>query len=60
MGIWDASTSKWEKKGMRWIMGFRGIYSVGDVVFLEVLHRQQVLGLPAIGREVTVLIPERD
>lgn len=46
---------KREKKGIRWIIGFKEIYYVGDDVFLEVLHRNRVFGLPTTGREIQFL-----
>lgn len=41
--------------GIKWIRGIRESYYVGDVIFLEVLHREQIFGLPTIGREVQFL-----
>lgn len=40
-------------------MGWRRNYYVGDVAFLEMFHRNPVLGLPTIGGEIEFLIQKK-
>lgn len=40
-------------------MGLRRNYYVGDVAFLEMFHRNPVLGLPTIGGEIEFLIQKK-